>query len=63
MDDEDMDEQEQAWIPPLNQRIREELQQGLLKTTAPDTIMATQGQTHIRAKQLQNTLDGGRLDS
>ena len=49
-DDDDMDEQEQAWIPPLNQRTREELQQELHKASAPDTIMATQGQSQTAPK-------------
>ena len=51
-----MDEQEQAWIPPLNKRTRKELQKELQKASDPDTIMATQGQTNIRAKQLKTFL-------
>ena len=46
-----------AWDLPLNlQELRQELRQA----SSTDT-MATQGNTHVRAKQLQNILDGDKL--
>ena len=62
-DEEDENGQENLWVPPLNHGIRDELRQELLMATSPDTIMTSQGNTHIRARQLQNFLDGGKIDN
>ena len=44
-------------------RTLEELRQEIQQASSSDTIMASQGNTHVRAKQLQNVLNGGKLDS
>ena len=54
---------EHSWIPPLNLRTREDLRQETQKASSQDTIMASQGNTHVRVRQLQCILDGGKLDS
>ena len=59
----DDDEHENTRIPPLSMRTREELRQEVQQASSPYTIMASQGNTHVRARQLPSILDGRKLDS
>ena len=63
-DEYDDDEgHENTWIPPLSLRTREQLRLEIQQASSPDTIMALQGNTHVRARQLQSMLDGEKLGS
>ena len=50
-------------FPPLNLRISDELRQKLRTTSSMGTIIAMQGNTDVRARQLQTFLDGGKLNN
>ena len=48
--DDNVDGPEHAWVPPLNQRIWEELWQELNQASSPDTIMVTQGHKNKKSQ-------------
>ena len=52
-----------TWIPPTSLPMLDELRQQIQQAGSPDTIMASQGNTHVRARQLQCILEGGKVDS
>ena len=56
----DDEERENTWIPPTSLPALDELRQEILQADSPDIIMASQGNTHVRARQLQSILDGGK---
>ena len=51
---------ETTWLSPMSPPTLDALRWEIQQAASPDTIMASQGTTHVRARQLQTVFDGGK---